>query len=734
MHITSALLILVLVTVTSPVSHAESIALQSHLADGPSVTVAASDALAYLGHGGYLEILDITVPSAPAMINRHRIEGFITHVELVGDLAFVSAESRGIHILDVSDPNDVLALGFVPVADPVKNLEVHDSRLYYCTAGSFHIVDVSDPSAPVELGVYENPNQLWFSVWGNHAYLGVSPEYLLILNIDDPTKPWLEWVMPGAPDYTYVSNLLCADGLMYVIRTYAFGYHNFRIYDLADPVQPTELSVLYGSLDLRRVAVRDQWLHFTTSTGITIYDASDPAAPVVLGSTTTLDRNNELALPVDLILSAQADYGLRVFRAVGPRSEVDIVELGRFSEGFHGSITDVNVTGNLLVATGTAPGLAAYDVTDPKSPVLLGSMYDHVPGDPDTRCFEMEVQGSLAFLRCSEDGVYTLRVIDIADPANPEELTAMPGRYMRTRLSGTFGFSRIGGDPNEILVHDFADPRMPEYITSILVHDWKTHVVSDDRLLVAMADDLVVFDVSNPQNPVERGRVDLQWSNSTLMAEATVVDDIAYITMRLSNLESEMRVVEFGDPDNPVAYVGPVPGGEAFSIDSDAEFLYLAIGANGTEVFSLDIPLAPERVGQHAAGYHSWGVNTGSGIFALANSEAGIFVYSNDLVVIGVDAPAHTPKPFQLTNYPNPFNPATRFLFTLPSSGQVTLAVYNVRGQLVRVLRDGIFEGGPHSVIWDGRDAAGRNLPSGVYFARLEGKGGEADRKLILVR
>jgi hypothetical protein len=736
MRITSALLVLVLATVASPSSHAESISLLSHIADGPSVTVAASGNRAYLGHGGYLEILDVTVPSAPDLIGRHRIEGFIEHVELSGDLAFVCAYSRGIHILDISDPGNVMPVGFIPVAGILRNFEVRGSRLYSCQSESFHVFDVSDPASPVELGVYEYPNLNWVSVWDNHAYLGVSREHLLVVNIEDPTQPWLETLMPGAPYYTHVSDLLCTNGLMYVIRNWYYGFHNFRIYDLADPAQPAELSVLDGPLDLRRTAINHRWLHFTTSTGLTIFDASDPAAPVFLGSTTTLDRNNELALPGDLILAAQPDYGLRVFGTGELQSEVvDVVELGQFSEGFHGSITDVDLTANRLVTAGTAPGLVTYDVTDPVAPVLLGSMYDHAPGNPDTRCFEMEVQGNLAILRCSEDGVYTMRVIDIADPANPTELTAIPGGYMRTRFSGAVGFSRIGGVSDEIHVHDFADPGAPEFVTSIPVADWTTHAVSDDRLLVALAGDLAVFDVGDPQNPVERGRVDLQWSNSTMHGEITVVENIAYVSMCHTSLENEMRVVDFGDPDNPVAHTGPAPGDETWGIDSDDGYLYIAVGASGAEVFSLDNPLAPEFVGRHPAGYHSWNVNTGSGIFAVANSEAGIFVYRNNLVATGVDdRPTATPRVLQLTNHPNPFGLETRVSFTLPSSGHLTLAVYNAKGQRVRVLREGHLEAGPQSVDWDGRDTTGRLVPSGVYFVRLDGKGEKAIRKLVVVR
>ncbi|MCD4690493.1 T9SS type A sorting domain-containing protein [bacterium] len=71
-------------------------------------------------------------------------------------------------------------------------------------------------------------------------------------------------------------------------------------------------------------------------------------------------------------------------------------------------------------------------------------------------------------------------------------------------------------------------------------------------------------------------------------------------------------------------------------------------------------------------------------------------------------------------NTPNPFNPVTNINFTVPANaGAVELRVYNVNGRLVRTLVDGEIEAGPHTVVWNGRDSAGRSVATGVYFARL---------------
>lgn len=69
---------------------------------------------------------------------------------------------------------------------------------------------------------------------------------------------------------------------------------------------------------------------------------------------------------------------------------------------------------------------------------------------------------------------------------------------------------------------------------------------------------------------------------------------------------------------------------------------------------------------------------------------------------------------------PNPFNPATRLSFELPSDEHVRLTIHDGRGRIVRRLVDGVFSSGLHEVSWRGTDDAGRAVASGVYWARME--------------
>lgn len=85
-------------------------------------------------------------------------------------------------------------------------------------------------------------------------------------------------------------------------------------------------------------------------------------------------------------------------------------------------------------------------------------------------------------------------------------------------------------------------------------------------------------------------------------------------------------------------------------------------------------------------------------------------------------------------NYPNPFNPATTISFRLEQKARVNLAVYNILGERVKVLIDGDREAGSQAVTWDGTDANGAGVASGIYFYRLTADGQTLTRKMSLLK
>ena len=106
---------------------------------------------------------------------------------------------------------------------------------------------------------------------------------------------------------------------------------------------------------------------------------------------------------------------------------------------------------------------------------------------------------------------------------------------------------------------------------------------------------------------------------------------------------------------------------------------------------------------------------------------------------IDVSTPLPTASPqarrFALAqNTPNPFNPQTKISFELPQSMSASLRVFDLRGRLVRTLIDGPRVAGPQSVVWDGRDARGARVSSGVYLYRLQAGELVEQHKMTLVK
>ena len=85
-------------------------------------------------------------------------------------------------------------------------------------------------------------------------------------------------------------------------------------------------------------------------------------------------------------------------------------------------------------------------------------------------------------------------------------------------------------------------------------------------------------------------------------------------------------------------------------------------------------------------------------------------------------------------NYPNPFNPTTKIAFSIPKTGHVTIAVFNILGQQVATVVDRNFDAGTFTVSWNARNESGVPLATGVYLYRITTSEFSTTRKMILLK
>jgi hypothetical protein len=100
---------------------------------------------------------------------------------------------------------------------------------------------------------------------------------------------------------------------------------------------------------------------------------------------------------------------------------------------------------------------------------------------------------------------------------------------------------------------------------------------------------------------------------------------------------------------------------------------------------------------------------------------------------VGASAP---PVPtVRLTGiHPNPFNPQTTVAFALERAQRGSVSIYDLAGERIAVLADGLLEAGDHALVWRGLDEAGRRVASGTYMVRLECEEGRDLEPVTLVK
>ena len=114
---------------------------------------------------------------------------------------------------------------------------------------------------------------------------------------------------------------------------------------------------------------------------------------------------------------------------------------------------------------------------------------------------------------------------------------------------------------------------------------------------------------------------------------------------------------------------------------------------------------------------------------SLHSAKIGTTFYGE---IIGVDNKlfSQIPEVYNISqNYPNPFNPVTNISYSLPVSGDVTLIIYNLLGEEVARLVDGLQQAGEYQTQWNAS-----NFASGIYFYRLQAGDFVQTRKMVLLK
>ena len=182
----------------------------------------------------------------------------------------------------------------------------------------------------------------------------------------------------------------------------------------------------------------------------------------------------------------------------------------------------------------------------------------------------------------------------------------------------------------------------------------------------------------------------------------------------------------------------PLPPGQLFDARFSGGYRAIPNAVATIELQTAGYPVTVELQPAAASDETEWqlveltGVETGKIHFLRDGSSISITSNTKRLQLLPADKVFDTFALYQ--NYPNPFNPSTVISYSLPSQSTVKLSIYNLLGQSVKTMVSEEQSAGFYEIVWDGRDASGIQVSSGLYFYRIETETFSDVKKMLLLQ
>lgn len=666
-----------------------------------------------------LVIYDISFPESPVLLGIADTPYFCREVIVSGDRAYVGDWwNPGFCVVDVSDPTDPVVLGTCGAgSNPYFwDLALVDPDTVY--VADLHVgvrvIDVADPTAPQIVGTFGTGGYVWsIDAADGYAYVGDDISGVHVYDASVAIDPqWRATVSMPGPSY----DLDVADDFAYV----ACGDAGLQIIDISDPLDPSIVGSFEDITGIEHVRADGDRAYLVRSggssdlKGLIVVDVTDRSAPALLG-TLTIDAHEGLGVAPagDIAYVAADDYGLMIADASTP-TPPPIVATHEFSHPTSG----VTTSGQHAYVLDPTHGITILDISDPFAVVVIDSLA--VPG----QARDLEVQGDLGYL-C--DG--SLRMLDLSSPAAPVFIGHIDpfGTAEDVAVAGDLALLAAGSYGLQII--DTSTPTDPVEIATldpggaafqVAVHG---HVV----YLAGGFYGLHVIDFADPAAPV---------AIQTIASDEWTVG-VAVAGGRLCVIEQGVGVqlYDLTDPEAPAWLTTLAMPGDAAEIVSDGRLAYAATELAGLHVIDLGSGQSlPRLIGAlDTPGHSAMQLDLASSVLAVADFVGGLHLLWPQCTLVPV-ADGLPAAGLSLTAYPNPFNPRLGIEFTLTRSGRAIVDVHDLTGRRLRRIVDTVLPGGTHHGAWDGRDAAGRPMPSGTYVLRLHGDQRLPGRKVTLLR
>ncbi len=697
----------------------------------------------YVAFGAYLVIYEIQDDGTLLETCSKMLPYVITSMDHDGNFLYLTGVD-GLKIYDGVNYDGPILIGSNPMRylQVISKISVFGDSLYYwwddsnwgeAALGIINLQDRSNPTVVFEseIDVYtvSHPPQKY------ERYLIITRhnQYypLIILDLEDPS---------GVPVIVDSLNTSGRFIKVYDNRLYISREHGFRIYEFNNGPHPEFLSFLEAGDDLWDISeaeIDGTRYGFVCSWGgfLLKIDLSDLYNPVIVDSIMfpeemshdfrEIEQYGEYSYAMTSRLNYYVEHpGVHVIDWDGPNGPELIQSAQKYSY-----CNSVVVNGDAMYAGLEYEKFIVIDVADKNSPQVIDEMNDIMTGwNPKL--------GSGYLYTLSRN---TVQFYNVEDPFYPvldwTYTFPLPEDYyindyivydsLLIANYCVFGLSGPGG----LVIANIADRSDPEVLYESLV-EWRVKPLHLDYPLLYFPENMhwsvIVFDISNPSNPEQVNRI---YSNNSSVSGAYTYEDYLYV---LAGIDKLYRRINHG-----FQFLGEYYHGAQHCIYVDGKLFYFGARGIGTEpglqVWDIEAdPINPVYSGflYHSSGSHyndfdiDWPyVFIPAGVYGVIIAQ---YDDPTDVVEEIPEVPIHESI---LSSYPNPFNETAILSYTLLEAGAVDLSIYDILGRRVFLLTNDLQQAGEYEITWNASD-----LPSGVYFARLETQDVSKTIKMVLLK
>ncbi|MBN2830592.1 MAG: T9SS type A sorting domain-containing protein, partial [Candidatus Cloacimonetes bacterium] len=367
-------------------------------------------------------------------------------------------------------------------------------------------------------------------------------------------------------------------------------------------------------------------------------------------------------------------------------------------------------------------GLKVFDTSNPASPQLINSL------DFADEVVDFVIADSLLYLAT----LHEMLILNISDLLNIEPYGTFQSFSEFNSITYSESTVYLTSYGNGLFIIDVSNPQSPQQLSNYTQVGNPTDVVVSGNtayLTCAAGWGLYIINVWNPQSPQLTSFQSIPGYPYNVARRGLV----CFVATGYHGI----NIVDVSDPANCTL------GGNILNRPSSLirvcyvkqNNLYVADNAwNEISIYDISEPLQPILITTYEWNLPTYGMDIVDDMLFTVNGINGVSILQLDTITPSNEEVFENQPQLFISNYPNPFNPETTISYTLPTNQNVSLKIYNLRGQLVRELVKERQAEGSQSIIWDGKDEKGKVVASGLYLSRISTDNKQETHKMLLLK